>query len=124
MDTIQKALEGFKPSMAEKVVRYRLEKVRHILDESNFETIVYLATRFSFEDTLMLGTTYPTIYAEAFAYFIEDSFEYLWTYGNYNREEFNDELARGFSEDFHDLKDILGQFSRDNIKIIEKRGNE
>jgi hypothetical protein len=124
METMQKVLESYKPSMAEKVVRFRLEKVRNILDESNFETIVYLATRFSFEDTLILGTTYPTIYAEAFTYFIEQTFEEFWTYSNYNREGYNDELAKAISDDFHDFKDVLGQFARDNIKIIKKRGNE
>lgn len=126
MDTIQKALEGFKPSMTEKVIRYRLEKVRHILDDSNFETLVYLATRFSFEDTFNLGTTYPTIYGEVFALWVETSFDTYWTFNTdkQKREEYNNGLAKTISDDFFEFRDGLGLFALDNIEIIEKRGNE
>jgi hemerythrin-like domain-containing protein len=112
MEKISNVLQGFESDLRVKVIENVMNDL-NFLDESTKQIIIEYTNRFSLQDTLMIDSNNPVLYAIVVR-------EFLKEHNVDTEEDYNEQLNEAMSDNWWEFVDVLGEYARKNINKIKK----
>lgn len=118
MENIRDIVQDFSTDLRIKVISHKFNQV-DFLDEPTKEILIFYTNKFSLQDTLMIDSNNPVLYATVVIAFLKDHYVEHSTQTGF-KESFNEYLNNAMSDYWWDFVDVLGDFARNNIDEIKK----
>lgn len=118
MENIRDIVQDFSTDLRIKVISHQFNQV-DFLDEPTKEILIFYTNKFSLQDTLMIDSNNPVLYAMVVIAFLKDHFVEHASQTGF-KESFNEYLNNAMSDYWWDFVDVLGDFARNNVDKIKK----
>lgn len=118
MENIRDIVQDFSTDLRIKVISHQFNQV-DFLDEPTKEILIFYTNKFSLQDTLMIDSNNPVLYAMVVVAFLKDHYVEHASQTTF-KESFNEYLNNAMSDYWWDFVDVLGEFARNNVDKIKK----